>query len=127
MNKGLRSTLLALMVATTAVPLLQGCFPVVAGGVGAGAMMAADRRTSGAYVEDEGIEWKAAAQIKEKLGDLVHVNVTSYNRNVLLSGEVPNAAVKDQLPGIVAAVPNIRGITNDVQVAGHSSLSYNFV
>jgi osmotically-inducible protein OsmY len=123
MNKGLRSTVLALMVATTAVPLLQGCFPVVAGGVGAGAMMAADRRTSGAYVEDEGIEWKAAAQIKEKLGDLVHVNVTSYNRNVLLSGEVPTAAVKDQLPGIVAAVPNIRGITNDVQVAGHSSLT----
>ncbi|QID17020.1 BON domain-containing protein [Nitrogeniibacter mangrovi] len=123
MNKGLRSTVLALVVAASAAPLLQGCFPAVATGVGAGAMMAADRRTSGAYVEDEGIEWKAAAKIKEKLGDLVHVNVTSYNRNVLLTGEAPNETVKDQLPGIVAAVPNIRGITSDVQVAGHSSLT----
>ncbi len=123
MNKGLRSTVLALVVSAAAAPILQGCFPAVATGVGAGAMMAADRRSSGAYVEDEGIEWKASAQIKEKLGDLVHVNVTSYNRNVLLTGEAPNEAVVNQLPGIVAAVPNIRGITNDVKVAGHSSLT----
>lgn len=123
MNKGLRSTVLALALAASAVPLLQGCFPVVAGGVGAGAMMAADRRTSGAYVEDEGIEWKASAAVKEKLGDLVHVNITSYNRNVLVTGEVPNESVKTQLPGIIAGVPNVRGITNDAQVAGHSSLT----
>jgi len=123
MNKGLRSTMLALLLAASAAPLLQGCFPVVAAGAGAGAMMAADRRTSGAYVEDEGIEWKASAAIKQKLGDLVHVNVTSYNRNVLITGEVPNDTVKSQLPGIVAGVPNVRGITNDAQVAGHSSLT----
>lgn len=123
MNTRLRSTVLALALAATAAPILQGCFPLVATGVGAGAMMAADRRTSGAYVEDEGIEWKAEAAIKQKLGDLVHVNVTSYNRHVLLTGEVPNEGVKAQLPGILAGVPNIAGITNDAQVAGHSSLT----
>ncbi|MCB1939857.1 MAG: BON domain-containing protein [Rhodocyclaceae bacterium] len=123
MNNGLRSTVLALALAAVAAPALQGCFPVVATGVGTGALMAADRRSSGAYVEDEGIEWKAAAQIKEKLGDAVHINVTSYNRNVLLTGEAPDANTQAQLPRIVGAVPNIRGITNDVQVAGHSSLT----
>ena len=123
MNNGLRSTLLAVALAAAVAPALQGCFPVVATGVGTGALMAADRRSSGAYVEDEGIEWKAAAQIKEKLGDAVHINVTSYNRNVLLTGEAPDAGIQAQLPGIVGAVPNIRGITNDVQVAGHSSLT----
>ena len=123
MKTRLRSTLLALALAAAAAPALQGCFPIVAGGVGAGAMMAADRRSSGAYVEDESIEWKAKGQIKEKLGDLVHVNVTSYNRNLLLTGEAPNASARDQLPRIVAAVPNVRGVTNEVQVAGHSSLT----
>ena len=123
MKSRLRSTLLAVALAAAAAPALQGCFPIVAGGVGAGAMMAADRRSSGAYVEDETIEWKAKAQIKEKLGDLVHVNVTSYNRNLLLTGEAPNASARDQLPSIVAAVPNVRGVTNEVQVAGHSSLT----
>lgn len=123
MKTRLRSTLLALALAAAAAPALQGCFPIVAGGVGAGAMMAADRRSSGAYVEDESIEWKANAQIKQKLGDLVHVNVTSYNRNLLLTGEAPNASARDQLPRIVAAVPNVRGVTNEVQVAGHSSLT----
>ncbi|MCB1961236.1 MAG: BON domain-containing protein [Rhodocyclaceae bacterium] len=123
MNNGLRSTLLAVALAAAVAPALQGCFPVVATSVGTGAMMAADRRSSGAYVEDEGIEWKAAARIKEKLGDAVHVNITSYNRNVLLTGEAPDANTQAQLPGIVGTVANIRGITNDVQVAGHSSLT----
>ncbi len=123
MKTRLRSTVLALALAAAAAPALQGCFPIVAGGVGAGAMMAADRRSSGSYVEDESIEWKAQAQIKEKLGDLVHINITSYNRNVLLTGEAPNASARDQLPRIVATVPNVRGVTNEVQVAGHSSLT----
>jgi len=123
MSHPLRRTVLTLALVAGVVPALQGCFPLVATGVGTGALMASDRRSSGAYVEDEAIEWKAAAQIKEKLGDHVHVNVTSYNRNVLLTGEAPSAAVKEQLPRLVAQVPNVRGVTNDVQVAGHSSLT----
>lgn len=123
MSHPLRRTVLTLALVAGVVPALQGCFPLVATGVGTGALMVSDRRSSGAYVEDEAIEWKAAAQIKEKLGDHVHVNITSYNRNVLLTGEAPNAGVRDQLPQVIASVPNIRGVTNDVRVAGHSSLT----
>lgn len=123
MRSSFRRTLLTLALVAGVVPALQGCFPVVATGVGTGALMVSDRRTSGAYVEDEAIEWKSAHAIKEKLGDHVHVNVTSYNRNVLLTGEAPTAAVRDQLPQIISGVPNLRGVTNDVQVAGHSSLT----
>jgi osmotically-inducible protein OsmY len=54
--------------------------------------MATDRRTTGTQVEDEGIEMRTASRIRETLGDRVHVNVTSYNRQVLLTGEVPTAA-----------------------------------
>jgi osmotically-inducible protein OsmY len=123
MSQSLRRTVLTLALVAGVVPALQGCFPLVATGVGTGALMVSDRRSSGAYVEDEAIEWKAAAQIKEKLGDHVHVNVTSYNRNVLLTGEAPDAGMRDQLPRLISVVPNVRGVTNDVQVAGHSSLT----
>ena len=123
MSQSLRRTVLTLALVAGVVPALQGCFPLVATGVGTGALMVSDRRSSGAYVEDEAIEWKAAAQIKEKLGDHVHVNVISYNRNVLLTGEAPDAGVRDQLPRLISVVPNVRGVTNDVQVAGHSSLT----
>ena len=123
MSQSLRRTVLTLALVAGVVPALQGCFPLVATGVGTGALMVSDRRSSGAYVEDEAIEWKAAAQIKEKLGDHVHINVISYNRNVLLTGEAPDAGMRDQLPRLISVVPNVRGVTNDVQVAGHSSLT----
>ncbi|MCZ4304978.1 BON domain-containing protein [Zoogloeaceae bacterium G21618-S1] len=123
MSQSLRRTILTLALVAGVVPALQGCFPLVATGVGTGALMVSDRRSSGAYVEDEAIEWKAAAQIKEKLGDHVHINVISYNRNVLLTGEAPDAGMRDQLPRLISVVPNVRGVTNDVQVAGHSSLT----
>jgi osmotically-inducible protein OsmY len=117
-----RRALLAL-VAFGTLPALQGCFPVVATGVGAGAAMIADRRTSGAYVEDEGIEWRAASRIRERFGDAVHVNVTSYNRNVLLTGEAPNEAVRSELELIAKGVPNVRAVINEVIVAGIAPLS----
>jgi len=113
---------LPLLLAAT-VPALQGCFPVVAGGVTAGVLMAADRRSSGTYVEDEGIEVKAASRISEQFKDQVHINVTSYNRKVLLTGEVPNDDIKARVEQAVSAVPNVAGVTNDLQVAGISSLS----
>ncbi|MCV2218366.1 BON domain-containing protein [Thauera sp. Sel9] len=117
-----RRLLLGLAAAGT-LPLLQGCFPVVATGVGAGAAMVADRRTSGAYVEDEGIEWKVASRIRERFGDTVHINVTSYNRNVLLTGEAPNDTVRSQLDGLVAGVENVRGVINEVAVGPNSTLT----
>ena len=69
-----------------------GCAPLIVGGAAVGAMVAIDRRTSGAQIEDEAIELRAASRVREALGDRAHVNITSYNRQVLLTGEVPNEA-----------------------------------
>ncbi len=105
------------------IPALQGCFPVVAVGVGAGALMAADRRTSGAYIEDQGIELKASSLIEDKFRDKVHINVTSYNRNVLLTGEVPADALKLEAEQMVRDVANVRSVSNEIAIAGLSTFS----
>ena len=102
---------------------LQGCFPVIAAGAGAGALMAQDRRTSGAYVEDEAIEVKAFDRIGKQFKDTVHVNVTSYNRQVLISGEVPSNDVKTQVERTIANIQNVAKIHNELAIAGNSSLT----
>jgi osmotically-inducible protein OsmY len=109
--------LLAFVLCASAV-LLQGCFPAFVG-VGAGAVMsAADRRTTGAQVEDEGIELKTKGRIGERYGDRVHVDVTSFNRAVLLTGEAPEERIKTDIEKIALAVPNVRGVTNEIEIAG---------
>jgi osmotically-inducible protein OsmY len=109
--------LLALMLLASAA-LLQGCFPAVVG-VGAGAVLsAADRRTTGAQVEDEGIELKTSGRISERYGDKVHIDVTSFNRSVLLTGEVPEPQIKADIEKIALSVPNVRGVTNEIEIAG---------
>lgn len=102
---------------------LQGCFPVVAAGVGTGIMMAQDRRTSGTYIEDEAIEDKATGIIDKQYKNTVHVNVTSFNRNVLISGEVPSEAVKTEIGKLVSGVENVRNLNNELVVSGISSLT----
>ena len=121
--QGTRRRLMFGLLAATALPLLQGCFPVVATGVSAGAAMISDRRTSGSYVEDEGIEWKVGARIRERFGDSVHINVTSYNRNVLLTGEAPNDGVRSELDRVVASVENVRGVINEVAIGPNTTLT----
>lgn len=103
---------------------LAGCVPLVVGGAAVGsALVVTDRRTSGAQLEDEGIELRSANRIREALGERVHVNVTSYNRQVLLTGEVPNAQDKERVEEVVKRVENVRSIVNDLGVVGISSLS----
>ncbi|MDX9699065.1 MAG: BON domain-containing protein [Rhodocyclaceae bacterium] len=118
-----RRHLLAGLGALATLPLLQGCFPVVAGGATAAAMMVSDRRTSGAYVEDEGIEWRTRNRINERYGNMVNVSVTSFNRNVLLTGQVPDEATRAEVGRIAGAVDNVRGIINELQISGVSSLT----
>ena len=88
-----------------------------------GSLMATDRRTSGAQVEDEGIELRAASRIRENLGDRVHVNITSYNRQVLLTGEVPSAQDKQLVEQVVSRVENVRVVVNELGVLGASTLT----
>jgi len=117
--------IVSLLLLTLLTGALQGCFPVVATGVGAGALMIADRRSSGAYIDDEAIEVKASDRIGKKYKDNkgVHVNVTSFNRNVLLSGEVPNDSIKSDIADLVKTVDNVRNVSNELAVAGASSLT----
>lgn len=100
---------------------LTGCFPVVAAGAGASALVFADRRPTETYIADEAIETRAANRISEKYGDKVHVNTTSFNRALLLTGEVPSDAVRADVERIAAGVPNVKAITNELLVAGASS------
>lgn len=116
-------TLLALAVAmgfSACVPLVP---MMVGGAMVGGAMVASDRRTSGMVVEDQGIEIKASNRIHEDLGERVHVNVTSYNRQVLITGEVPSAQDKQLVERIVANVDNVRNIVNELAVMGNSTLT----
>src|SRR5438093_1484877 len=88
----------AAALALAALPALDGCAPIiVAGAVGAGALVVTDRRSTGAQVDDETIEVKLATNISNRWGTSVHVNVTSYNGIVLLTGEVPNAAIQTEV------------------------------
>ena len=123
MNAVLQRAVLALLVAAG----LSACIPLVPAMVGGamvgGAMVASDRRTSGMVVEDQGIEMKAGSRIREDLGERVHVNITSYNRQVLLTGEVPSAQDKQLVERIVANVENVRNIVNELAVMGNSTLT----
>ncbi|HEX5364020.1 MAG TPA: BON domain-containing protein [Gallionella sp.] len=102
---------------------LQGCFPVIAAGVGTGVSMAQDRRTSGAYIEDEAIEDKAVDRIGKRYKDGVHVNVTSFNRTVLVTGEVLSESAKAEIGKLVGGIENVRNVTNELAVSGVSSLT----
>lgn len=97
---------------------LSACVPlVVGGGMVAGTLVAVDRRTAGTQVEDESIEVKAASRIRETLGDKARINVTSYNRQVLLTGEVGNETDKQTLGRLVESVDNVRAVVNEAVVA----------
>lgn len=106
-----------------ALASLGGCVPLMVGGAVMGGMVATDRRTSGTVVEDEGIELKAAARVRESLGDRAHVNATSYNRQVLLTGEIPSAQDKQSIEQTVAQIENVRSVVNELVVLGNSTLA----
>ncbi|MDE1942955.1 MAG: BON domain-containing protein [Betaproteobacteria bacterium] len=112
-----------LVLAIVLAPTLQGCFPLVATGMVGTGFVIADRRTSGAQLEDEGIELRADHDIGEKFGDKVHVNVTSFNRNLLLTGEVPDQSTRNSLEALARRVTNVRSVINETIIAGNSSLS----
>ncbi|HRQ47204.1 MAG TPA: BON domain-containing protein [Rhodocyclaceae bacterium] len=118
-----RRTLLIGLCAGATIPALQGCFPIVAGGAAGAVAMYADRRTSGAYVEDEGIEWRTRSRLRERFGSSVNISVTSYNRNVMLTGQVPDEATRTEAGRIAAGVDNVQGIINELEIAGLSSLT----
>ncbi|MDR2113486.1 MAG: BON domain-containing protein [Candidatus Accumulibacter sp.] len=113
----------ALLLGATLFPALQGCFPAVATGVGTGVMVAVDRRSLGTQTEDESIEWKAVSRVGDRLQDRGHFNFTSFNRKVLISGEVVSEEVKTEAGMIVARIPNVQRVFNELTVGPSSSLA----
>ncbi len=106
-------------------PFLVGCVPMFAIGTaaGTGTYISEDRRTSGMFIEDEGIELKGSRRIHQQFGDNVHINVTSYNRMVLLSGEAPTETIKADIEKLMMGVDNVRKIFNEITIAGNTSLA----
>ena len=100
--------------------LLAGCVPLAVGGA---VLIAADRRTSGAQLEDEGIELRALNRLREAFLERVHINTTSYNRQVLLTGEVPTEADKQRAQEIISRVENVRSVVNELAVLGNTTLT----
>jgi osmotically-inducible protein OsmY len=115
---------LSVALAALAAGALTACVPLVLGGAAAGgALVATDRRTSGTQLEDEGIELRANARIRSSVGDSTHVNVTSYNRQVLITGEAPNEQQKQLVEQIVRGVENVGSVVNEMTIGPVSSLS----
>lgn len=113
-----------MLLLATGLVSLTACVPLVVGGaVATGTMVATDRRTSGTVLEDNGIEVKANSRIASNLGERVHVNVTSYNRQVLLTGEVPSEQDKQLAEKVVSGVENVRSIVNELAVMGNATLT----
>lgn len=123
MSFSIRRASLVLVLLGSSVSTLTACFPLAVGGAVVGGMVATDRRTTGTVVEDEGIELRSASRIRAALGERGHVNVTSYNRQVLLTGEVPSAQDKELVEQIVVGVDNVRHIVNELAILGNSSLT----
>ncbi len=117
----LRSRMLFIIVPAL-VAVLSGCVAAVVGGAGTAILVSEDRRTVGTVTEDQGIELKAANRINDKFKN-AHINVTSFSRMVLVTGEVIDAAAKTEIEKIVRAVENVRGVYNEVAVAGVSAIS----
>ncbi|MDZ5458144.1 BON domain-containing protein [Azohydromonas lata] len=121
-SAGLRAA--RVLAALGAAAWMSGCAPLLVGGAAVGgALVATDRRTSGTQVEDQAIEVKAATRVREVLGERGHVNLTSYNRTLLITGEVPSEAERQSVERAIAGVENLRSVVNELGVLGNSSLT----
>jgi osmotically-inducible protein OsmY len=113
----------AAAAALLAVFMLEGCVEaVILGGAATGAFVAADRRQPEIVAGDERVGLTALSRVRNRFGDKVHFNVTSYNYNVLLTGEVPDAQTKAEIEKIVMQIAQVKGVVNELQVAGRSTL-----
>lgn len=112
----------AVVVGTLAVSL-QGCMGLAVGGAVMGTLAATDRRTLGAQTEDKAIAVKGENRARNLVGGAGHVNVNSFNRRVLLTGEVPDQQTKEAVAREIAAIQGVQGIFNELEVGGVSSLT----
>jgi len=120
--KEIRLAVVAAVLA--AATLLGGCAAAVIGGAAAGgAMVASDRRLSDVIAADERIEWTVLNRLNDRFKDQIHVNVTSFNRNVLLTGEAATDTIKQEAERLAAGVAEVRSVTNELAIGPASSLT----
>lgn len=120
MKLQVRKSLLAILAGAS---LLSACAPLVVGGAVATGLVAVDRRTSGTQLEDQSLELKVAHAVNKALGDRVHLSVTSYNRRVLLTGEVANEDDRSRATQLAQSQENVREVINDLTIGAPSSLT----
>ncbi|MFC7518756.1 BON domain-containing protein [Herbaspirillum sp. GCM10030257] len=125
MNKWTRITrpLAAAVLCGVVVTSLQGCVEMAVGSAVVGTLSATDRRTFGAQTEDKAIVFKGETRVPSVVGNAGHVNVTSFNRKVLLTGEVRDEAMKAAVEREVGAIEGVQSIVNDLEIAGISSFT----
>lgn len=102
---------------------LGGCVVLAGGAVAGSTMVAMDRRSSGTQLDDQAIELRVAVVIDENIGQRGHVNATSYNRVVLLTGEVPTEADRSKIETLITKVDNVRLVLNELAVMPNTTLS----
>ena len=108
----------------TVLSQLGGCAAVVVGGAAAGTAVALDRRTAGVYVSDQEIELRALARLRETFPQKTdNISATSYNRQVLLTGQVPDEATRSRASEVVKGIPDVRTVFNELTVSGITSLT----
>ncbi len=123
MKMQLRRQTLSLLLGAVGATALSGCFPLVAGGMAGGAMVIADRRNPGTQAIDRGIQLEAESFLIKNYGDNVHVNVTVFNRRVLLTGETRTEGLKLEVANKVKAMKNVADVYNELVAAPLSALS----
>ncbi len=122
MNASFKRLALAALAATLLGGTLSGCAPLLIGGAAGTALVVSDRRSPGIQLEDEAIELRARTNIRDQLGTRVRVDITSYNRQVLLTGEVANAQDRQAVERIASQVENVRAVVNELAVQATPSL-----
>jgi osmotically-inducible protein OsmY len=123
LSRGARAARVVLLT-LAAASVLPACAPVLVGGAMlGGALASVDRRTAGTQVEDQSIELKAVARVREVTNDQAHVNATSYNRIVLLTGEVPDAATRGAVEQAIGRIEGVRSVVNELAVMGKTTIT----
>lgn len=114
---------LALVLVLVLGSQISGCALLIGGAVVGSGLVFTDRRTSGIQLEDQNIELKSGSRLRDAVADRGNISVTSYNRTVLLTGEVPSEADRLAAEQAVARIENVRGTVNELAVIGNSALT----
>jgi osmotically-inducible protein OsmY len=109
-------------LAVAALGSLQGCIALLGAGAVAGGLSLNDRRTGGTQIEDQSIELKSGSRIREAIGDKGHINVTSYNRTALITGEVPADADKAAVEKAITGIEGVTNVVNELEVGANSTI-----